>query len=58
MKNVRSSQASISLDSCTGFSKTQFFPVNIVVQSLVFSLFTVGFKKLIHKQKVKETVFN
>ena len=30
MGKVRSSQASISINSCTELSKTQFFPVNIV----------------------------
>ena len=34
MKNVGISQASISLDSCTEFSKTQFFPVIIVKNNL------------------------
>ena len=30
MKNVKSSQASISVNSCIEFNKTQFFPVSIV----------------------------
>ena len=30
MKKVRSSQASISINSCNELSKTQFFPVSIV----------------------------
>ena len=31
---------------------------NLIVWSIVFFLFPVGFKKSIHEQKVKETVFN
>ena len=30
MKNIKSSQTSISVISCTEFNKTQFFPVSIV----------------------------
>ena len=41
MKKVVSSQVSISINSCTEFSKTQFFPasiVNIFISDLFLSI--------------------
>ena len=36
MKKVRNSQASISINSCTEFSETRFFPVSIIESVLKF----------------------
>ena len=36
MKKVRNSQASISINSCTAFSETRFFPVSIIESVLKF----------------------
>ena len=37
MKTIRSSQASIAINSITKLSKTQFFPVSIVKLSTIFA---------------------
>ena len=41
MKNVRSNQASISVNSCTELGKTQFFPMSTVNKDWIANICSI-----------------